>query len=141
MNKYNKLEKMPFDVSGERLYPSEMNMIEAIGNQTGDTVTELCIAFGVTKGAISQIVTKLASKGYVLKTKSVTYTKEIELSLTEKGQEVYLKHERFHKEMDQSMAQLIHDISPEKLTAFREILELAGKHLDKYINLSQKKIL
>lgn len=141
VNKYNKLEKMPFDIGGgEMLYPSEMNMIEAIGKKTGNTVTELCIVFGVTKGAISQLITKLALKGYVQKVKNEAYSKEIELSLTDKGQEVFLKHGRFHKEMDQSMEQLLCNISSEKLTVFREILKLVDNHLDMYMNLSQKKI-
>ena len=140
-NRYNRLEKTPFEVGdGELLYPSEMNMIEAIGKQTGITVTELCIAFGVTKGAVSQTVTKLDARGYVKKDRNEAYTKEIMLSLTEKGQEIFEKHEHFHRKMDQSLEQLILGIPKEKLAIFLEILDLAGKHLDTYLNLKKKKI-
>lgn len=141
VNRYNKLEKTPFEVdNGELLYPSEMNMIEAIGKQTGITVTELCIAFGVTKGAVSQTVSKLVARGYVQKDRNAAYTKEIMLSLTVKGKEIFEKHEQFHQKMDQSLEQLILGIPKEKLAIFREILDLAGKHLDTYLNLSKKKI-
>lgn len=141
VNRYNKLEKMPFDVGdGELLYPSEMNLIEAIGKGSGNTVTQLCIAFGVTKGAISQNITKLKSRGYVNKDRSEEYSKEIILSLTEKGQAVFEKHASFHKKMDQSMEQLLLTLSPEKLANFCEILEIAGDHLETYLNLTTKKI-
>lgn len=141
VNRYNKLEKTPFEVdNGELLYPSEMNMIEAIGKQTGITVTELCIAFGVTKGAVSQTVSKLNARGYVQKDRNEAYTREIILSLTVKGKEIFEKHEQFHRKMDQSLEQLILGIPKEKLAIFREILDLAGKHLDTYLNLSKKKI-
>lgn len=141
VNRYNKLEKMPFDVGGgEVLYPSEMNLIEAIGKRSGNTVTQLCIAFGVTKGAISQTITKLESRGYVKKDRSKEYSKEIMLSLTEKGRAIFEKHECFHQKMDQSMEQLLLTLSPEKLANFCEILEIAGDHLETYLNLTTKKI-
>jgi len=141
VNRYNKLEKTPFEVdNGELLYPSEMNMIEAIGKGTGITVTQLCTAFGVTKGAVSQTVSKLEAKGYIQKDRNEAKAKEIMLSLTDRGQEIFEKHERFHRKMDQSLEQLIAGISKEKLAAFREILDLAGKHLDTYLNLRKKKI-
>lgn len=141
VNRYNKLEKMPFQVGdGEVLYPSEMNLIEAIGKRSGNTVTQLCTAFGVTKGAISQTITKLESRGYVNKDRNEDYSKEIMLSLTERGREIFEKHERFHQKMDQSMEQLILTLSPEKLANFCEILEIAGNHLETYLNLATKKI-
>ncbi len=141
VNRYNKLEKMPFEVGdGNVLFPSEMNMIEAIGKGAGNTVTQLCIAFGVTKGAISQLISKLVTRGYVQKERNETFSKEIALSLTEKGLEVFRKHEHFHQKMDQSMENLIKHIPHEKLAAFKEILELAGKHLETYLGLSKKKI-
>lgn len=141
VNKYNKIDKIPFEVgNGEVLYPSEMNMIDAIGNNYGTSVTQLCVVFGVTKGAVSQMVTKLANKGYVQKLRNEDYPKEVELSLTEMGQEVYRKHERFHQEMDQSMEQFINRITPEKVAIFREILQMADTHLDTYLEIRQKKI-
>lgn len=141
VNKYNKLDKTPFEIGeGEVLYPSEINMIEAIGKQSGNTVTQLCIVLGITKGAVSQMITKLAAKGYVERTRSEDSPKEVELTLTEKGRDVFVRHERFHQEMDQSMEQFIRSIPAEKIAAFREILGLADKHLDTYLDLGQKRM-
>lgn len=141
VNKYNKLERTPFETGdGEVLYPSEINMIEAIGKNSGNTVTQLCIAFGITKGAVSQMITKLAGKGYVERTRSEESPKEVELTLTQKGFEVFARHEHFHQEMDREMEQFIRSIPAVKLAAFREILQLADQHLDTYLNLGQKKL-
>lgn len=141
VNQYNRLEKEPFKVGdGELLYPSEINMIEAIGKGTDNTVTQLCGIFGVTKGAISQIISKLEHKGYVQKVRNKDYIKEVFINLTQKGQDIFEKHELFHQKMDQSLEQLILSIPHEKLVTFIEILEIAGDHLETYLNLTRKEI-
>lgn len=137
VNQYNRLEKLPFDIgAGEVLHPSEMHLIEAVGRRTGDTVTRLCEAFGVTKGAVSQLVTKLEGRGYVQRIRTGARTREVEIRLTEKGEEVFRLHERFHHEMDQSMEQLLKALPDGQISLFLEVLERAGSHLEAYANRS-----
>lgn len=117
VNQYNKLEKMPFDTGlGDFLYPSELNMIEAIQSGKGKTVTELCEHFGITKGAVSQTISKLIKRGYVSKERSIHNRKEVLIELTEKGKTAFDRHEEFHRQMDESMTQLLQGIQKEKST-------------------------
>lgn len=140
VNQYNRLERLPFDVgTGEVLHPSEMHLIEAIGRQEGDTVTRLCEAFGVTKGAVSQLVTKLEGRGCVQRIRDGARTREVEIRLTEKGWDVFRRHELFHREMDQSMEQLLRTLPHEQVSLFVEILDQAGKHLEAYADRSIKR--
>jgi len=68
VNKYNRLESKALDFgTGDLLYPAEIHIIEAIGKNYGNTVNEICQKFGVTKGAISQVVHKLSKKGLINK--------------------------------------------------------------------------
>ncbi len=141
VNLYNKLENIPFDVGeGDLLYPSEMHALEALGSGTGKTVTELCEAFGVTKGAVSQTIGKLASKGYVKKERIKGYPREVILSLTLKGKDVFEKHERFHAKMDKELVDSISSYPAEAINNFQQIITRAENHIKKYIMLKNKKL-
>jgi DNA-binding MarR family transcriptional regulator len=99
--KFVVLERMPLVLDRDvTLCASELHVVEAIGGDRATTVTGLCRLFGVTKGAISQVVTKLARKGYVEKSRNPAFGKEILLSLTAKGQRAFAVHEAFHRAMD-----------------------------------------
>ena len=63
-NKYNSLEKIPADYGvGKDLYHSERHLLDQIGDYPEKNITELAQFMGVTKGAISQTVKKLETKG------------------------------------------------------------------------------
>lgn len=141
VNLFNKLERIPFDVgNGDLLFPSEMNTLEAIGKNIGNTVTELCKVFGVTKGAVSQVINKLSSKGYIKKERNESYYKEVELSLTSKGKAVFDRHEVFHQVMDIELEEYLGHLSFESMGEFQKIISLVSKHVEKYIDLKAKKI-
>jgi DNA-binding MarR family transcriptional regulator len=66
VNKYNALEKAPVKLKkGHTLYHSERHMIDNIGANPEMNITEFAESLGVTKGAISQVVSKLEKKGMV----------------------------------------------------------------------------
>ena len=83
VNKYNSLEKIPSrHGTGHQLYHSERHLLDKIAENTGMNVTEFAAAAGVTKGAISQLVTKLVKKGIVTRYKKSINDKEVFLELT-----------------------------------------------------------
>lgn len=138
-NKLNKIEKQPLDFgTGDLLYPTEINTIDEIGKKRGETVTELCKLFGVTKGAISQTVGKLSRKGYVKKIRNKNFGKEIILSLTAKGYKAYEAHIKMHNAVDDDFVRELEGVNSEKLEQFIDILKRIEAHADKYINLISK---
>lgn len=69
-NKLKALERETFDFgTGEKLHPFEINLIDAIGQKHGRTVSELAGWFHVTAGAVSQVVGRLERLGYLAKKK------------------------------------------------------------------------
>jgi DNA-binding MarR family transcriptional regulator len=136
MNKFNKLEKQPIAFStGDLLSTTEVHTIDEIGKKEGKTVTELCGLFGVTKGAVSQIVGKLSRKGYVTKVRNENFGKEILLSLTPKGHKVFAAHIKMHNKIDEYLAQKSKDISSEQVKQFMDIMKRIENHVDLYLNL------
>lgn len=135
--KLTELEKNPiYFGTDELLYPSEIHTIDAIGDQY-DTVTEISKKFGITKGAVSQVIEKLHRKGYVHKVRNKAYSKEILLSLTEKGVTAYQAHKKLHQTMDVGMVQLIGGYSDEYLLTFQDMLIQLEKQVNKYIELGR----
>jgi len=99
--KFNRIESQSIEVTDEvKLYPSELHIIEAIGYNYAVNVTSLSRKFGITKGAVSQVVNKLFDKGFVGKERNRDYGKEIILSLTEKGWMAFDILGKFHDRME-----------------------------------------
>jgi DNA-binding MarR family transcriptional regulator len=133
-NKLNKLDKKPIDFgTGEKLYASELHTIEAIGEKYGDTVTELCNLFGTTKGAVSQIISKLEKKQLISKERNRDYAKEINISLTEKGWVVFKSHKELHNKMDVTFLNFMRTVPEDQLNAFLSILKNMEKYIDEFM--------
>ena len=97
--KFDKIENMSIDIGdGKKLYPSELHVVEVIGNNYANTVTEISKKFGITKGAVSQVVLKLLEKGLISKERNKDYGKEIILSLTEKGSKAFKIMDKLHQD-------------------------------------------
>ena len=77
------------------MYGSEIHTVQAIGKSAGINVTQLAERMGVTKGAVSQMVSRLVEKGMVQKARAQDNAKEVCLNLTELGRVGFHNHERF----------------------------------------------
>ncbi len=137
VNKYNSLEKIPArHGTRHNLYHSERHMLDKIGDNTGMNVTEFADAAGVTKGAISQLVSKLEKKGIVRRYKKSTNDKEVFLELTKSGQEVYQKHQEINEQTIIPLNEELSKHSDEKV----EFLLTMFKWFNDYLDLSKKKM-
>ncbi len=137
VNKYNSLEKVPAR-HGTRynLYHSERHMLDKIGDNTGMNMTEFAEAAGVTKGAISQLVSKLEKKGIVRRYKKSTNEKEVFLELTKTGQEVHRQHKEINEKTSIPLEEELSKHSDEKV----EFLLTMFKWFGDYLDLSKKKM-
>ncbi len=137
--KFNELEKMIIDVGdGERLYPSEFHVIGAIGYNKGNKVTELSHKFGITKGAVSQVVNKLYNKGYIHKEKNEKSSKEIVLSLTEKGEKAFEIQAKLHRKMEIEFIKYLEYFETEQIDSFIQILGKIEDFIDAFLSEEQQ---
>jgi len=82
--------------TGIPMHTKEIHTVQAIGRHSGINVTRLAEQTGVTKGAVSQTINKLARKGLVQKTHAPGNDKEVILELTDLGWVGFRNHEKFH---------------------------------------------
>lgn len=87
----------------DALGTTDTHCIHFIGTVQEANGVQISANLGLTRSAISKITTRLEKKGYIQGYKKANNKKEVFYSLTEKGQEIYFKHEKAH------MAWLIRD--------------------------------
>ncbi|PYI53811.1 MarR family winged helix-turn-helix transcriptional regulator [Paenibacillus flagellatus] len=78
------------------LTPSEIHTIEAIGDEGGVRMSELAGRLGVTKGAVTQIVSRLEEKELLTRSPHPHDSRATVLTLSEKGKEAFRAHEDVH---------------------------------------------
>lgn len=121
----------PYDFgTGIPLYRAEIHTVQAIGENPGINVTTLAERMGVTKGAMSQTLSKLARKGLVEKKAAADNERETLLELTDLGLTAHRAHERFHMDMYDMAQRHFGDRLPEKVVLFATVLRDLNQFLD-----------
>lgn len=96
-----KMEKTPKRFgTGEHLSHSEIHLIEMIGDINDPSVTDLSRHLGITKGAVSQSLKRLETKGFAEKETDPENLSRAIVKLTAKGQTAYWAHKHWHETMD-----------------------------------------
>jgi DNA-binding MarR family transcriptional regulator len=131
--KYEVMQKKPLDLgNGVKIHSAQIHMIEAVGKGYGNTVTALSGFFMITKGAVSQIVTKLCTEGYVRKTRKTGNDKEIILKLTEKGWKTFRRHREYDKPAVRGIQRIGKRYSEQEIRSFLDILEDIDRIFGRY---------
>lgn len=86
---------------------------------------------GVTKGAASQMVSRLVEKEYIQRKVSPSSGAEISLCLTEKGNAAYIGHLDYHKQVGQLWKKLLENMSEGTINEIKEFLHSFEMVLDK----------
>lgn len=125
--------------TGECYTAVEVHILEKISLHPGITVTQVAALTSRTKGAISQIVTKLCDKGLVVRKAQTegggasgdVLGKKRSLWITERGREL----NQLHMTYDENNAQMFFDevsrhYTSEQMDAFFQIMETCFHLLD-----------
>ena len=108
--------------TGVPLHGSEIHTIQAIGKSAGINVTQLAEKMGVTKGAVSQMVSRLVGKGMVQKEPARDNAKEVVLELTKLGWIGFRNHARFDMKVLDSVREYCGSELETKLEKFLSVL-------------------
>jgi len=104
VNQYGKLEKeLHYYADGAQLHLSEVHTIVTIGKYDNINITCLAKIQGISKSAVSQMVSKLVKKGFIKKSLSPKTDNEVILCLTELGLKVFQEHEKQHQWLQEQL--------------------------------------
>lgn len=131
LNKMDACEKEPYDFgSGIILYCSEIHTIMAIGNNPDSNITNLAFLLGISKSAISQMVTRLGKKGLVERYRDSGNDKETRIRLTPRGTIAYLGHEQHHARISAGIHQRLGELTDDQFTLIIRLLSAVEETID-----------
>jgi DNA-binding MarR family transcriptional regulator len=141
VNKYKAMEKFPLSFGTEyKFYHSERHMLDIVGDNRSMNMTTFAQMNGVTKGAVSQIVSKLENKGAIRRYKEEGNEKEVFIELTDKGKEIYEHHQRVNDETVKHLEQGLKNYPDDKveflLTTFmwfEEYLDEGRQQMERHV--------
>jgi DNA-binding MarR family transcriptional regulator len=137
VNKYNALEKVPVGQGGKSgLYHSERHMLDMIAKRPELNITEHAEALGVTKGAISQTVKKLESKGFIKRLKKGGNDKTVYLELTKLGQNTVEKRKQVNDETLRPLYEELRKHSDDRI----DFLIAMFTWIDRFLDESKRKM-
>lgn len=135
INKYNSSEKIDrYYGTNTKLSRSEIHTINVIGKNPDISVTEIAKIQGITKGAVSQMISKLIKKGFITKSISKESEAKVCLGLTETGIIAFNEHKKYHEKTQESFFKMIREMSDEKYEMMIDIMESFESLLDSAIN-------
>ncbi len=137
VNKYNAMERHPITYGTPyRFYHSERHLLDIVGDNPGLNITEFAKAAGVTKGAISQVVSKLEEKGALRRFKGDENEKEIRLALTQLGEKIYRHHQSVNQE---TINRLWRELEKHPVDKIAFLMEMFG-WFERYLDQSREKM-
>lgn len=110
---------------------SEMHILEVIGDAlekkraAGETphglrISDIAAALNVTLPTVTVAIKKLAEKQCVKKVRCKEDGRQVDVVMTELGEEIYRRHERFHQRM---VGEIARCLSPEETTVMLKAFE------------------
>lgn len=131
INKYNTLNQRAYDFgTGDLLHPSEIHMLSTIGKGDEQNITDVSQKLAISKSAVSQIIYRLCSKGFVEKYKKPDNEKNILMKLTEKGKTAVNGYHIFKKDIFRELIAEIEMLDAEQIKFLYNAFEKIDKHMD-----------
>ncbi|HOF34131.1 MAG TPA: MarR family transcriptional regulator [Spirochaetota bacterium] len=115
---------LPSDYAGVLLFRSEVHILEIIGKNPGITSSAITTKMNVTKGAVSQITSKLFNKNLIKKTPSSHDAKTLELNLTIKGKDVFDFHKIKENTLKNKILTETGNLKPEDIKRLTSIIDI-----------------
>lgn len=141
INKLNESEKIPRDFGiDELITPSDIHILQVIGNNPESNVRTIADIIGVTPGAASQQLTKLSRRGLVIKVRGMKNEKEVHLNLTSQGRVAYENHEIIHEKVYIRIINRIGSLTPEEITLLERVLKAVESVYDERIDEVRKSL-
>ncbi len=116
--------------TGVPLYRAEIHTLQAIGQNSGINMSELARVMNVTKGAISQTVTKLEKKELVRKSRFGADNREVALILTDLGWKGYHNHEEIHDQIYHAVREYFGNKFNSKIKTYTSVMNELNEIMD-----------
>lgn len=102
---------------------SEIHVIDCIGKHQLPNATFIAKELSMTKGAISKITAKLLDKGFIKGNHLEDNKKEIYLTLTTQGKDIFIAHEKVHDIENEKLITMLTEYKNNELQTISHFLD------------------
>lgn len=108
---------------GENLHPSEVQLLIFLDHVQATNITAIAEKMGLTKGAISQTLSRLEKKGIISKKSFPEKKNELEVQFTESGKELLIHLNKGKKSIEGKYQRYIQTLSETEKQAISNFLD------------------
>jgi len=131
INKLIFLEKKSIvEIEGVRLFPSEIHLLLVIDADRSINAVTMAGRLGISKGAVSQTLTRLENKGVLVKKKDPAYKNELTAHFTEMGEKALALHKRQRASLMMEYDTYLESVSEDERQVIRQFL----RHVENFID-------
>lgn len=132
INKLIFLEKKGIlDIEGIRLFPSEIHLMEVIAGDRTINAKSMANKLGISKGAVSQTLSRLKKKGIVNKVRDNNNKNELTAHFTELGKKAVEQHHNMRASLQKEYLKYLDSISGEDKQVIKDFLKHIGGFVDR----------
>lgn len=110
---------------------TEIHTIEAIGLQGPRTMSEISEDLSITTGTLTTAVSKMENKGYLVRQRSLTDRRVVNVLLTRRGRLVYRVHRRFHNQM---VIDVLERLNEEQTTVLIDAVHQLSEYFKEFLS-------
>jgi len=131
INKLIFLEKKSIvEIDGVRLFPSEIHLMLVIEADRAVNAITMAKRLGISKGAVSQTLTRLEKKGILVKKRDTAYKNELTAHFTELGAKALERHHYMRSSLLADYDAYLETISG----ADRQVIQKFLLHIKRFID-------
>jgi DNA-binding MarR family transcriptional regulator len=120
------------EAEGVKLHPSEIHLLLFLHIRPEANAKEIGERFSVTKGAVSQTLSRLEAKGVLTKDRNPESQTELSLSFTEKGSRLMVQVLRVKEAAEERFDAHVSALSEEDRGAIRSFFQTLNGEFDRY---------
>jgi len=98
---------------------NDMHIIEAIGLGEGRNMSAIAKLLNITVGSLTTSMNSLVNKKYAVRRRSEEDRRIVYIRLSKKGEQAFLHHQQFHKEMTDAV---VEEMPEEEITVLLQAL-------------------
>ena len=110
------------NAEGRKLYPTEIHLLLAIEMGRHGNVTQMAERMGVTKGAVSQTLSRLERKGMLIKSRDPARKNELNLTLTPVGKNASKRAREATGHIQKQYSKFLEGLDPSEKVVIRRFL-------------------
>ena len=88
---------------------NDMHVIEAVGLGSGKRMSAIARKLDITVGSLTTAMDSLVKKKYVMRERSETDRRVVNIRLTPKGEKAFLHHQEYHRKMTEAVIRTLRE--------------------------------